>query len=221
MFTEAISAHRGETFDGTRERERVRLTPQEARWVRYVFCDWDAAVGVSSNFGGMVDRILRATVAHKRRHVEACENGDALQVKCSNVTPFDPNRMQAPEWWCDKPKPERDNILRAWRSIVHLCRDRPRSAVTIFALYGDMPPGMPSWGLWDKSTDPEYRRVCKYAPSSGGSAASLESMVVAARKRDDGEAVRKAILIQVGLECERLIVSATVDYRSAWNTVEP
>lgn len=125
-----------------------------------------------------------------------------------------------------------EETLRCWRALAVMARSRGKSLVILNALYGDTPPGLPPRGYWSRTLDLEYRRVCRYAPASGGNALALEAMVHIDKHRRPGEGdsgwrarvasaqdARRARLGKIGEECERLIVTAAVDYRAAVKAV--
>lgn len=131
---------------------------------------------------------------------------------------------------------ECDKILRAYRALLALGREKPTAYAVIASLYGDLPPGLPGV-LWVKAggtdapstEDLEYRRVCKYVPGTAGSALHFEQMIQIDRRQRKGESpearlarvqaetvARHGALIAVGKACEILIVGSSLDYRAAW-----
>lgn len=189
-----------------------------------------------------VTRFGRVDAAAYREHWE--DKLQLMHVPSAKPA-ADVEALATQEKWCDKataderfgrPDPrgdvkvsECDKIVRAWRALCLMAAARLESLVILHALYGDLPPGLPMRGLWSKSVDDEYRRVSRYAAHSGGTAAALEAMTRIDNKRHEGESessfrmrrvgaknARTALLRKVGAECEKLIIAASLDYRSAW-----
>jgi hypothetical protein len=140
-----------------------------------------------------------------------------------------PNQSWPQENWSSKRREERASILRAYRTLMALARKSAVDFAIINALYGDLPPGLPTVGMWAKDVDADYRRVCRYAPGAGGSGVRLEQTIRVDRGKRLGEtdeARRKRVveeqsnradrLREVAKQCEQLIVTATQAYMAAW-----
>jgi hypothetical protein len=142
----------------------------------------------------------------------------------------------------------RANVARAWRTLRSLDRRETRAvrehrvtlnpAVILHALYGDRPPGMmlPD-GTWPKAFDGEYRRVVRQTDMGAGSETNIEKRLHLdkhRRREADGqdepepawrarivaaEVARRALLLELGKQCERLIVAATDAFEQAWETL--
>ena len=227
-----------ETFEGRLKPRRVRLTAEERRWLTYVLCDWDADGGNSSSMGAELERLAQdPTKLPEWRHMirrERIERGDygAEYMYVPSVASSPASRMLPAETYCTKSAVERGKIHHAWRALQRVLAVHVPSAVVLYALYGDMPPGLPAGGMWPADVDSEYRRVARLTDSSGGSTFELEAAVRVdnAGKPGETEAARKARieaakvqrvakLGDVGREAEGLIVRAANEYRGAWEVV--
>lgn len=130
---------------------------------------------------------------------------------------------------------ECDKILRAYRALLALGREKPTAFAIIASLYGDLPPGLPG-PLWRRAgtdtpspEDLDYRRVCRYVPGTSGSALHFEQAIQIDRRQRKGESpearlarvqaetvARYGALVAVGRACEQIIVASSLDYRAAW-----
>lgn len=248
---EFVNIDASESFSGTREATRLRLTAEEARNIRYVLSEWSGDVVGSSSAAQLEqlasDPVLlepeaRTDKEGKRRLEMAIESAwkraweddeGEMHVSPSHGSSYHGWEMtQIDRWSNERQGPgrkAREERIHAWRTLKRLAESFSPSLIILNALYGDVPPGLPMRGLWDKTTDQDYRRVVRYVPESGGSGAALEALLHVDRRRLDGEsfdaqkarltaatAARTAVLSRLGQECEKLIVRASVDYREAW-----
>lgn len=202
---------RVQSFEAHQERRRIRLSTIETKPIRYVLSEWDGDCGGGgSNWQTMLDNDQRVLV------------------------PRLATSLQAMERYCDKPRRERERVLQSWRALTYLARRNTISAVVIVALYGDVQPDVlkETENPWDAHVEEEYSRVCKFTLAAGGSTSALEARLRIVAAKVEGEeqderrarlavvrAKRKEALREVGLECEQLIVRATLDYRNAWERV--
>ncbi|HEY6461144.1 MAG TPA: hypothetical protein VIY73_13360 [Polyangiaceae bacterium] len=239
-----VQAHKGslgvESFDAHRSAgdapvARLRLTASEARWLRYVFGEWDGECGAGSSFGVQLEKLAQkprhaSTAYHEARRrdiraaggdtcaADAAREAQTIYVHAAEPTAYE--RVWPAEAWADKRHDDKEAILRCWRA-VGLCEFVHQRVLR--AIYGDRPPGMPGEGLWHRSTDEEYRRVCRIA--TGGvvelSATSRKRAVgendAAWKARVSGETADRAEHLRaVGATCDRAIVAASLAYRAAW-----
>jgi hypothetical protein len=248
-----------ETFEGRHEPNvtKLRLSLEDQRLIAYVLSGWASEVGCGSNFGSMIATLIanEPPDTHRRKMRTTPDGGSGSrgehnQTACphAQIVSFDASEMTSIERWCNERRLHQDKRghvggsyelrekrLRCWRALRDLNATRPFHAVVIHALYGDLPPGLPSEGLFSekdkRGIDLDYRRVCRYAPSAGGSGTNLESMVSFEHRRRHGESdasfkereslaivVRTEKLVAVGRECERLITAASGAYKAAWRS---
>lgn len=217
------------SYEGRREASRIRLTSRESATISYVFSDWDSEIGLASNFGVMAQALASKatpeTETQTRRRAASREPQTA--VPKADLHTFDVDKMSVIELWCMKKREARDEILRCWRALCAMGQARDPSLIVLFALYGDRPPGLPAAGRWPKDVDQDYRRVVRYADGSGGSGAELDALMASEKhrpgealdafaiRRKAGEVTRKGLLVDLGRECERMIVAAAGAYRAA------
>jgi hypothetical protein len=211
LGVESYGSERDES--GQRRTTRYRLGPEQARILRRVF-GLNGEVGCGSNFGSMCERLAAA------REPEAKGAGrrgpDTVHCKASHPR-WDVRQMLPQERYLNdlgyRAAAERQAVLTAWRTLARMsltasaCRD----VVVLYALYGDMPPGLPARGLWGTGTDEDYRRVCRLTDAYGPGLEDFEA-------RTNGKRVaplaRQLVLAQVGRECEGLIVRASRSYEA-------
>lgn len=207
-----------ESFEGRQNRQRVRLTSEESRRIRYVFCEWASDAGAGGNMGAQLERLAQ----DPRRLGWAKGQGQRVGYDVMYVhaaAPSHHEQLWAQERWCERAEPERRAILRSWRAMQAM---RDVYVVALFALYGERPPGLPERRLWAEEVDAEYARVCRIVLAV--SPAEYERQVDAECKRRPGEGHganitrRLEATSDVGRKCETLIAGATFAYRDAWKT---
>jgi hypothetical protein len=246
-----------QSYEARSSPTRLRLTSSESSRIRYVLAEWAGDCGLRSNVGPQLEKLAQRPEHATRRtkaDYDAVWQAQSVRVS-SRVWDSDIGAVWHRAWWddeqkiyvhaqqalyrdvdfaqelwCQKSAAVRSEILRSWRALRLLANAASPDIVALFALYGDMLPGIPDAGMWPKDVDSEYRRVCRYADSGGG-AYEIERATRVDRTRrkdetaearetrirfDQGE--RQALLREIGRECEVMIVHATTAYRDAWRS---
>lgn len=221
-----------ESFESRGEKRRLRLTSEEARYVRYVLCEWDGDCGAGSSMGMQLEKLAQRP-KYAPMHGQARPQWWEQTMYVPSPAPSMRERDWPQDRYCGKRAEERASILRSWRALRAMASE---PVAVLIALYGEVLPGTPDRELcksiWPKDVWEDYRRVSRYA-ADGGSAAYFEAAIRVDRAKRQGEppdahrtrvgiatAARAERIREIGNECERLIVAACHAYRAAWWTAD-
>ncbi len=196
-----------ESYTARRDPTRVRLRSEEVRYIRYVFCEWSGDAGCSGMWQATVDR----------------------KVEFSGTGADASSAMSDMERWCDLPNDQRTGIMRCWHTLRDMGESTPRSVIVLHALYGDRPPDVLDVvdPPWDRAVAADYARIAKYAADCTSVELQHRLRMDCARQPEETVDAHKArqraargdrgdLFASVGAACEKLIVTATNDYRAAW-----
>jgi len=198
-----------ESFDGTRERIRVRLSGAEAWPIGYVLSEWSGDAGLGSTWPAQVAAKFAAEAAEpqhlgglrlvkKPKKEKPYTWRDAwerdrqeIYTNASAPTSFHGWEMLALDRWCnDRSKDGNDRrnaIMRAWRTLKALADIHSPALVVLNSLLGDVQPGMPTLPAdWEKT--PEYLRVVRLCDDCWTGATFDAAVLMKDRKRRANEA---------------------------------